>query len=34
VSTVLGEAAFDGYWEAMARQELRADPALLGGIDA
>jgi ribulose-5-phosphate 4-epimerase/fuculose-1-phosphate aldolase len=34
VSTVLGEAAFDGYWEAMARQELRADPALLSGTDA
>jgi ribulose-5-phosphate 4-epimerase/fuculose-1-phosphate aldolase len=31
VAEVLGRAAFDGFWEAMARQELRRDPSLLGG---
>lgn len=29
VVEVLGAAEFDGFWEAMARRELRADPALL-----
>jgi L-ribulose-5-phosphate 4-epimerase len=29
VGATLGNARFDGYWEAMARRELRADPTLL-----
>ena len=29
VRDVLGAAEFDGFWEAMARRELRADPMLL-----
>ncbi len=32
VAAVLGAAAFDGFWEAMARKELRRDPTLLAGI--
>jgi ribulose-5-phosphate 4-epimerase/fuculose-1-phosphate aldolase len=29
VSEMLGTAEFEGFWEAMARKELRRDPALL-----
>jgi len=31
VREVLGRAKFDGFWEAMARRELRLDPSLLAG---
>lgn len=31
VLDVLGRASFDGFWEAMARRELRLDPSLLPG---
>jgi ribulose-5-phosphate 4-epimerase/fuculose-1-phosphate aldolase len=34
VGATLGEAVFDGYWEAMARRELRADPSLLTAAHA
>ncbi len=29
VQATLGQAKFDGFWEAMARRELRLDPSLL-----
>jgi ribulose-5-phosphate 4-epimerase/fuculose-1-phosphate aldolase len=29
----LGRARFDGFWEAMARRELRLDPSLLEHVD-
>jgi ribulose-5-phosphate 4-epimerase/fuculose-1-phosphate aldolase len=29
IQAVVGGAEFDGFWEAMARRELRADPSLL-----
>jgi ribulose-5-phosphate 4-epimerase/fuculose-1-phosphate aldolase len=34
VQDLLGKAAFPGFWEAMARRELRLDPSLLVAIDA
>ena len=29
VLDTLGKAKFDGFWEAMARHELRLDPSLM-----
>jgi hypothetical protein len=34
VQQQLGRAAFPGYWEAMARRELRLDPSLMSAMDA
>jgi ribulose-5-phosphate 4-epimerase/fuculose-1-phosphate aldolase len=33
VRETLGRAKFDGFWEAMARRELRADPSLLAYVE-
>jgi ribulose-5-phosphate 4-epimerase/fuculose-1-phosphate aldolase len=32
VRETLGKAKFDGFWEAMARRELRADPSLMAFV--
>lgn len=34
VADVLGRAKFEGFWEAMARRELRLDPSLLAYVTA
>ena len=33
VQATLGAAKFDGFWEAMARRELRLDPSLLEYVE-